>query len=509
MKRERALSFRDAFCKPHIPHRERGQILPIMIVMLATFFGMCGFVVDAGRVYISYQQLQASTDAAALAGALLLPTKSTAVANATLYSSAPGGKNAFSNLSSTTPVAVYPTVKCLTLVKGEGAACDGTTTFNAIQVAQTATIPMTFAKFFGMQAVAISATATAAEKGGAYNPYNIAVIIDSTGSMGTAGSDSCTDPVTSSTYTTRIQCALVGLKIVLLNTAPCSSSLSTCVPGTTNSVDMISVFTFPNVTVGNAVYDYSSGCTGASAAGTYSFPNYNLTDNSYSPSGSSTATYQITPFLNDYRTSDAATTLNATSNLTTLLGPPGGTSCAGMKAPGSLNTFYAGAIAAAQAALLQEQALTGRENTKNAIILLSDGDANATTAHLASTDTTGTHTISSTSTSYPSKIDQCQQGIYAAQAATTAGTTVYSVSYGASASTGCQFDTSGTLKGLTACTAMADMASSPSTFFSDWTAAGADANCKSAQQPTTGLANIFGLITDDFSRARLIPNTTQ
>ncbi len=65
-----------------IRHSERGQILPMVAVMMGSLFCMCGFVIDVGRVYVSYNQLQASTDAAALAGGEGLPNSSSAIANA-------------------------------------------------------------------------------------------------------------------------------------------------------------------------------------------------------------------------------------------------------------------------------------------------------------------------------------------------------------------------------------------------------------------------------------------
>ena len=60
--------------------------------------------------------------------------------------------------------------------------------------------------------------------------------------------------------------------------------------------------------------------------------------------------YQIVGFSTDYKTSPAATTLNASSNLVRLLGA-GAAAVAGLQAVGGYGTYYAGVIAAAQAAL--------------------------------------------------------------------------------------------------------------------------------------------------------------
>ena len=82
--------------------------------------------------------------------------------------------------------------------------------------------------------------------------------------------------------------------------------------------------------------------------------------------------YEIVPFSSDYRTSDTAS-LNASSDLVIAAG--GGCS-SGVAAPGGEGTFYAGVIYAAQSALAT--AAAARPNTKNVMILVSDGEANAT-----------------------------------------------------------------------------------------------------------------------------------
>ncbi len=53
---------------------ERGQSLILMAGLLIGLLSMAALVIDLGNVYFSYRQLQAATDAAALAGAEDLPT---------------------------------------------------------------------------------------------------------------------------------------------------------------------------------------------------------------------------------------------------------------------------------------------------------------------------------------------------------------------------------------------------------------------------------------------------
>jgi len=514
-----------------VPKGERGQMLPLVLMMMVAMFGMTAYVVDLGRVFISYHELVASTDAAALAGAQGLPSSTTATSQADSYSSASSDKNVYGNLSGVTVASATPL--CLTTLKNEGIACNTSLgVYNAIQVSQTVSMPMTFAQTFGTTSVTLTATSTAAARGAISEPYNIAVILDQTDSMGQSNSDSCTDPSTGDSYTTRNECSMVGLKTLLLNIAPCTADYTTCPSGGTNAVDMVSVFVFPN-------FEYSTGsnawggttqgsCSAFTHASSYTFPYLGASYTTYpSPStpalSGTTSDYQLTPFLNDYRVNDTSTTLNTSSNLVRILGSVGGSGCSGLAAPGGLGTFYAGALAAAQGALLQEQtARGGVSSSKNAIVLLSDGAANATL--LASTyfNTTSTNggvvnlpTASSGKTTYPyynviaTSTNQCQQGVSAAGQIvsdwTTNPTVIYSVAYGATTTAS---DCSTDSNAITPCQAMTNIASSSSNFFSDFTAKNGDSGCTSSTQAATGLASIFGQIASNFTVARLIPNWT-
>jgi len=517
---------RDEFSAPSIPKGERGQMLPLVLMMMMAMLGITAFVVDLGRVYISYHELVASTDAAALAGAEALPSGPTATSQANTYSSASSDKNNYSNLSGVTVASATPL--CLTTLQNEGIACDtGIGIYNAIQVSQTVTLPMTFARTFGTSSVTLTATSTAAARGAISEPYNIAVIMDQTASMSSAGSDSCTDPSTGDSYSTRNQCSLVGLKTLLLNIAPCTANYTTCPSDGTNAVDMVSVFVFPNFEFNSGANAYTGTCSAFNHASTYSFPYLGTAYTTYpspaTPALSGTTTdYQLTTFLNDYRTNDLSTTLNTSSDLVKILGPVGGSSCKGLLAPGGLSTFYAGALAAAQGALLQEQtARGGVSSSKNAIILLSDGAANATAYDsiyfnsVSSTNKSGVALPTTATTTYPyynatsSKMNECQQAVSAAGQIvsdwTTNPTVIYSVSYGATTTAS---DCSTDNNEITPCQTMTNIASAPQNFFSDNTAKGADKGCTASEQAATGLASIFGQIASNFTVARLIPNWT-
>lgn len=498
---------------PRTRERERGQILPMIAVMMGGFLCMCGFVIDVGRIYVAYNQLQSSTNAAALAGTMGLPSSSTAISNAIAYSAASSGANSGSGLSGVTMVSGYPKVACASALN---LPCDGSSSYNAIQVQQTVTLPMTFAKFFGAGNAQLTATASGAPNGSP-QLWNVAIIIDTTASMGGANSDTCTDPTNGKNYTTRIACALVGAKMLMLGSAPCAMSYSTCPTDGSNAVDEISLFTFPNVTYGTAADDYTGTCSTNPTIPVYSYPPSTVTSTTgYPPTSlksggtypSTTPTYQVTPFLDDYRTSDTATTLNSNSTLVAAIGQT--TTCKGMGTPGGDGTFFAGSIYAASAALLAEQAVPARAGSKNAIVILSDGAANST--KLATTTLTG-GTVSTTASTYPSTKDQCQQAVAAANYATNSlGITIYSVAYGSTTKTGssgdCTTDTTGgSNPGLSSCTTMMNMASNTLDFYSDYTATGGDSGCTSTRNTETGLQNIFSAISLNFKTGRLIPNS--
>jgi hypothetical protein len=484
---------------------QSGQMLPVVALLMAGILGMGGLVLDVGQLFYSFNELQASTNAAALAGAQSLPN-TTAAAVATTYSSVSGNLNAHPNLPNVTMGPGYPKLECLKTLTNESIPCVAPANANAVGVQQQVAVRTYFAGLFGMPSIKLTATATAGMRGGATPPYNVAIIVDTTASMkNTDSSSGCNN--------TRISCALTGVRTLLSELSPCSSSAATCGAATNrnvaNSVDRVSLFAFPNMTWVTAPNDY--GCSGTTpTTEPYTFPSptatslatmpYTVTTTSRNGPTTTTTyqmTYQILDFSSDYRNSDTTASLNTASNLVMAVGGKSG--CTPMAAPGGEGTYYAGVIYAAQAALVAEQ--VANPGSQNVIILLSDGNASASQSQLA-TGTTST-TVATNSGTYPSWINECQQAVTAAQAATTAGTRVYTVAYGATA-TGCGTDSTS----ITPCQTMQRSASSAATFFSDYTATGGSSNCVSAARPTTNLSQIFTEVAGDFTTPRLIPNDT-
>jgi hypothetical protein len=193
--------------------------------------------------------------------------------------------------------------------------------------------------------------------------------------------------------------------------------------------------------------------------------------------------YQLIALSSDYKTSDTTTTLSTSSNL--VKAARGGASgCQqGLSAIGGVQTFYADAITAAQSALVNN----GRSGVQKVIILLSDGDANSQSGNMPSGEYN----------------NQCKEGVTAASAATTAGTWVYSIAYGAdtSSSGSCSTDSPHT----SACATMTSIASDSSKFYSD--NSGGSGGCTSTNSASE-LVDIFNHVGSSVTMPRLLPNNT-
>jgi hypothetical protein len=427
----------------------------------------------------------------------------------------------------------YPKYTCLASPITQ-AACVGPEDANAIQVAEQAIVPTFFARIFGINQMTLSATSTAAVVGARNVPTNIAVILDTTASMKTVDSN-CYDINNVLTSAERIACAEQGVSVLLQNLSPCSTAIGCGAVSngvSANALDSVAIFTFPNVTTGTSNDDYN--CSGANPAiPVYSFPTVGSA--TYDPTGSSTATYQITPFLSDYRSSDAASAGLVTSSdlvMTTGSGKKSGSSCPGMAAPGGDGTYYAGVIYAAQSALTAQAASEVAADSTvvpvNIMIILSDGEANASSSKMATT-TTGGVTVNrsnpwpsgggatSYATNYPSALDQCQQAVAAANyAKQVGGTQVYTIAYG-SESSGCTTDSTGPQVNITPCQVMSEMASPTvynsagavlrNYFFSDYNQSGSSSTCVSTGSSVTNIDGIFQAIATNLLTVRLLPQS--
>jgi hypothetical protein len=434
-----------------LPSDQSGAIAIIAAVAMVMLFGFAAISVDVANLYFVQSNLNASANAAALAGGQKF-TAGTAVATAISYSGQTGNNNAFTPQT----VTATATLQCLTSVAtlSSGAIpCQPygvQASANALKVTQTAVVPTFFARVLGIPSVTLTATAIAVPQGSGTPPLNLMIVLDTTASMNSSDS-ACTG--TGKSTPTRLNCALNGVQTLLGQLLP--------------SVDQVGMMVFPGLTNTSQVsleYDCSSSTAPAIAK-------YSQTP---------APVYQVISASTDYRTGSGsayATGLNANSNLAKAVGG-GGSGCASLQAVGGVGTYYSDAVAAAQAAL----ASSHRTGQQNVMVFLGDGDASATSSNMLS-----------------SKVaNQCHQAITAAQAATAANTIVYTIAYGASASStnSCSSDT----PRISACTTLQQMASDSTKFFSD-----AAAGCTSVNTMTQ-LSDIFKRIAVLLSKPRLIPS---
>ncbi len=494
---------------------DSGQALVLASTVLIVLLAMAGFVLDLGHAMVVNRQLQAGTNAAALAAGQALPASSYSQEGYD-YASGPQSKtDPDLNYNASIPGTVNTTVTgyCSSWVNTNlGIGCGSGVGYNAVVVTQSVTIPTYFISILGIDSISLQSTAVAAERGASPIPYNIAIILDTTDSMNDTDSDSQCD-------SSRETCAAAGLVSMLQNMAPCPTTESSCGTATANSSgdlgynvtpaeDHIALFQFPNTSAPTPSSSSVFGCAG----GTSSNAAYNLTAtnlDSYDPTSGNS--YILVGYDSNFKTNPQKQTLNSADYIVKALG--GYSGCTAMKAKGGYSTYYASALYAAQASLVAEQ--KANPNTSNVIVMVSDGDASALESK-NDFNTSSNSNYNATSGAYPSYVDQCNQAVVAGQAATAAGTKVYAVSYG-SESSGCLTgNTAGTAAetaaqtgytaGITPCETMKNIASGTAYFYSDYTQSGSgeDTSCVGTANSTSNLDDIFTDIAYTLTTARLM-----
>ena len=424
----------------------RGNVAMLFGLSAVPALMMIGAGVDYGRAQRYASKVQEAIDAGALAAANT-PYATRNAAASTVINATLGSTGLTYSIS-------QPTV----------ASSD--TTYRASVTLQVPTYFMS--AVMSNMSITKAATAVIGSAGGAttsttttFSPLDLVIIVDTTSSMGSNGSD------TSCSAGTSIGCALIGVQNLLKGLNPCSATLGcgTVTNGVAaNPQSQVALVVFPPL---STAYD-ATGTTQQSkdydCAG-----NTNPTTVKYNAGASSGSVnwknYMVLPFQSDYRTSNTATTLNPASKLAIAVG--GSSSCLTSKlaTPGGAGTYYADAIAAATTYLTNN----GRAGAKKAILLFSDGDAQSSYAPVTNYAPTTSATNASMTNS------QCQAGIAAAknaQSAKMAGTTtsaditVYTLAYGSATSGGCQDSTSLTgvaQRNVTPCNAMKLMSTAVTT----------------------------------------------
>jgi len=424
---------------------KRGATAVIFALAAIPLVGVMGFAIDIGNALRVQHALQASTDAAALAGALdITNANNDAVSTAKNYSAQAGGKNTILGQSVTPTV----TLKCFT---STGASCSGPTKANGLVVRQTTTVPTFFAKIFGINSFSLAATATAGAAGAKPKPLNVMLVLDTTASMNDNDAN-C--------GMTKIKCALSGTQALLGMLTP--------------SVNQVGLMVFPGIQ-SNTV----SAATDCSASTKPTVVAYSASPN-----------YQLVTPSTDYRSSDSDTALSSSSPLANAVG---GSNCSGVPAVGGVGTFYADAIWQAQTTLVA----TAKPDMQNVIVFLSDGDAGSSDVMTKACPANS----SAWCTGNESK-NQCAAAIKAAKAAATAGTWVFSIAYDAATSGGCSTDS----PYVSPCSTMTQIASDSGKFYSDST--GTKNACTSSQSSLATLIQVFQTIGQALQQPRLLPNNT-
>ncbi|HTR82874.1 MAG TPA: pilus assembly protein [Reyranella sp.] len=416
--------------------RDKGATAVMFGMMATGLVGTVGLSVDIGKVMAAQSAFTASAQSSALAGAYSLlqanATQDTVSAAVSSWNSAHAPKNVTVTNTSTTLSCVTSTANLPSCTTGNP---------NVVNVTQTGTVQTNFLKVFGYSSFTLTASSSAAKAGGIGTPLNVMFVLDSTASMGSADSN-CTVPGVKSP--TRYQCAQYSVQSVLKVMQPSMAS--------------VGLMTFPGT-----AKQYAPGkpCP---------------TQPSATPYLSSTIYYQIGSGTSLSTNYNSAGVLNDTSSIVEAVGDftasKALTGC--LSAKGGEGTYIAEVLTKAQAAL---PVVTG---TKNVIILLSDGDAGATAAQL------------NNQTSKVTK--QCGQYVTAAQNATTAGTTVYTVAYGAPTSGCSSGDT------YTPCTALKAAASDTTKFYST----GAPCAASLSSNNASNLPTIFTQIAVNLTKPRLL-----
>lgn len=297
---------------------ETGQVLALAAIAMVVLIALTGFALDVGHAYLVQRQLQAATDAAALAGALELPDSTLAKQVASDYGPEPSKRN---TLRSNDNAAISVQTKCVTAIPTGCTPANGGV--NAISVDATSDVSTVFAKILGVDSFRVKARATACSPC-SVKPLDVMIVFDRTGSMcqfsGGGADPACTDLRNAregiETFLRLMNPQFHHVGLAVLPPATDTTRASQCSPPT------------------------------APATGSYDSP---------------TARYLITPLSSDY--ASPAGTLNTGSTLVDRV------QC---QQVGGGRTAYANAIDEARAELQNN----GRPGVQKAIIFLSDGAAN-------------------------------------------------------------------------------------------------------------------------------------
>jgi hypothetical protein len=353
---------------------ESGQILPLVVIALVALLGIAAFSIDVGYAYYAKRQLQAATDAAALAGSQDLPDVAKAIATATSYANA----NTPANLANS---SFTYTAKCTNTAVLAG-GCQDSVNPNALVVSGTASTNAWFAKLFGIDHFNVSAHASACSPCSS-NPVDLVIAIDRTLSMcrPTGPGGTCTD----------LDNAKDGVRTMLGILNPPSTQ--------------IGMVAFPPVQ--------------SSAADACAAPYNSLGNNGYDGYDSPDRRYVTDTISGDFK--DSLGALNPTSGL--YLHTQDGPQASCIQAGG--NTSYSEALRQARAELEAH----GRPDVPDYIVFLTDGEANIGSVYGPGD---ATYPPGNADDQQP-----CHTAVNLANAYKAEGVTIYSIGYALGGSVQC------------------------------------------------------------------------
>jgi Putative Flp pilus-assembly TadE/G-like len=382
----------------HRARDERGQAFALMVIALIALLGTGAIVMDVGFAWYAKRQVQASADAAALAGAQELPDVAAATSRANQYA----GLNTPDNLNN---INVAVTTRCsVTATNGNWCGPGKAYQANTIAVTETGSTPTWFAKIFGINKFDVKGVATACQPCSS-SPADIMIVLDRTGSM----------------------CSPTGPGNVCIDLNNAKDGIQTLFNIMDPNIDTVGMVALPpyNNTGANAV------CGNASTSNTVTINGKSVIPSNYDQAN---LVYLNDPLASDFKTS-ATSPLNPSSSLVkhTTDDTSGVRNC--IQSFGS--TSYDEALKAGQAELDAD----GRPGVPKYLIFMTDGEANlggywaGVAGHGYEPDLGDPATgfdmspAGTASTINPGDAQPCHNAINVANTIKASGTTIYSIGY--------------------------------------------------------------------------------
>lgn len=310
---------------------ERGQVIPLVAVMLVVLIGFAALAVDVGNAYLHKRRLQAAVDLSLISAAQKLPDTAAAGADAKYYIDTNWAKRDSSSVNTTV------TTSC------QVAGCPQT---DKITVDAKADVPTFLAKVLGVDKITVHARGSACGPcDTTVNKFDVMVVVDRSYSM-------CLDSNGANNGCADLANAVAGVKSLLGFFSP-----------TTDRVGL-TLLSSGDDHIPNSFHTGGPAprCDGANindlAAGKGTF--YNTLGDFMDGTGSNHDTWVVAPLANDFKNPDGS--LNNSSGLVSTL------NCVQSK----LWTPIAPAIKEATDALIN----TGRPDAKKFLVFLGDGGAN-------------------------------------------------------------------------------------------------------------------------------------